>query len=851
MKKNFISHFAGSIRRRCLAGSIAALVAGAVLSLPAPVHAEEEEGTFFWLGETSNTWTGNNWAFNQAGNPTESTPFAESPVTFSANGAQNQTTTLGANFTINSLTINDPTPVTIGGSNTLTIIGFDALTGITVNSGAGLVTISSSLNLSQNSELITVNNTAGIVISGSVSGTGGLVLQGSGTLTLTAANTYVGNTGISGGVLQITNDNNLGNASNAVYLENGGTLRILANVTTNRSLVLDPITITEIFGEDNPPVTISGRSGGSIDTNGYSLTWNGVISGSGSLNKVGTGALTLTGIDTYTGSTTVSQGSLIVDGSIASSTVTVTPGALLGGTGVIGGSVVNGGTVAPGDAPGKLTIAGNYTQSPTGTLLIRIGGPATGQHDLLAVGGLATLGGALQIQQINNFRLTPGQAITFLTAGGGINGQFSSISDPFTSPLFSVGLVSAPGSLSVEATQLPLTSIPGETPNELAVARALDHVLFDPRFANIIGRLDNEPLDKVLSDLNGFGPELLTSIFQIAVSQAQVQTFNLERRLEDVRWGSNGFSASGFGINGGTPGPVGDGGLLEGPDGKSGKSVFAPAPDNRFGVFITGVGEFTSLGDTSNARGYDLTSAGFTLGVDYRVTDHLVIGLATGYDHSDVDPNGGGRVTVDGGKLALYGTAFTGKGFYTNFAVQGGYNSYDSSRPAVQGFARTTTDGGELDVLFSSGYEWKVGGLTFGPTAAFEYTYVGLSGAAERGSLAPLDFSNQSQDSVRSTFGAKASYDWKLGSVTVVPELRLGWQHEYGDNTFEFQSQFQNGGPSFNVQGPATGRDSLILGAGFAVRWSDRVSTYVYYDGELGRTNYESNNVSGGFRVEF
>jgi hypothetical protein len=41
------------------------------------------------------------------------------------------------------------------------------------------------------------------------------------------------------------------------------------------------------------------------------------------------------------------------------------------------------------------------------------------------------------------------------------------------------------------------------------------------------------------------------------------------------------------------------------------------------------------------------------------------------------------------------------------------------------------------------------------------------------------------------------------------------------------------------------------LGAGFAIQCSERFSTYCYYDGELGRRNYESNAVTGGFRIAF
>ena len=98
----------------------------------------------------------------------------------------------------------------------------------------------------------------------------------------------------------------------------------------------------------------------------------------------------------------------------------------------------------------------------------------------------------------------------------------------------------------------------------------------------------------------------------------------------------------------------------------------------------------------------------------------------------------------------------------------------------------------------------------------------------------------------------KATYDWKVGSVLVRPELRAAWQHEYGLSAYPIVASFANGaGSSFTVSGPKIGRDSLLLGAGAAILWNDRISTYIYYDGELGRTNYDSHNISGGVRVTF
>jgi len=41
----------------------------------------------------------------------------------------------------------------------------------------------------------------------------------------------------------------------------------------------------------------------------------------------------------------------------------------------------------------------------------------------------------------------------------------------------------------------------------------------------------------------------------------------------------------------------------------------------------------------------------------------------------------------------------------------------------------------------------------------------------------------------------------------------------------------------------------VITGA--EVQWNERVSTDVYYDGQPGRDNYDSLNVSGGLPVSF
>lgn len=152
----------------------------------------------------------------------------------------------------------------------------------------------------------------------------------------------------------------------------------------------------------------------------------------------------------------------------------------------------------------------------------------------------------------------------------------------------------------------------------------------------------------------------------------------------------------------------------------------------------------------------------------------------------------------------------------------------------------------------AAGYDWKINRLTVGPVASFQYMNAQLNDFTERGAFAPLSIAAQNAESLRSAFGAHATYDVKAGRAVLRQELRAAWQHEFSDTGYSLTSSFATlGGSAFIVAGPETGRDSLLVGAGFSILWNERFSTSFFYDGELLRTNYSSNNVSVGFRYRF
>ena len=115
-----------------------------------------------------------------------------------------------------------------------------------------------------------------------ISGTGTVTKNGSATLTLCGVNTYTGPTNINGGTLSISADDNSGAVPSSPtpgqLTFNGGTLLTTANFTLS----------------SNRGITVN-SGGGNIDIpTSDTLTYGGLLTGSGSLDASGPGTLILT-----------------------------------------------------------------------------------------------------------------------------------------------------------------------------------------------------------------------------------------------------------------------------------------------------------------------------------------------------------------------------------------------------------------------------------------------------------------------------------------------------------------------------------------------------------------------------
>ncbi|MDA5194319.1 autotransporter domain-containing protein [Govanella unica] len=126
-----------------------------------------------------------------------------------------------------------------------------------------------------------------------ISGSGSVHQIGSGIITLTGDNSYTGGTRIDAGVLRVSRDENLGDASGGLSLDEG-TLETTDSFDTSRAVTLT-------------------RAGTFYVASGTELGLTGVVSGDGDLVKTGDGTLRLVNFGNSYGDSLVQAGVLIGD----------------------------------------------------------------------------------------------------------------------------------------------------------------------------------------------------------------------------------------------------------------------------------------------------------------------------------------------------------------------------------------------------------------------------------------------------------------------------------------------------------------------------------------------------------
>ena len=264
---------------------------------------------------------------------------------------------------------------------------------------------------------LTVNGPSNAKISGVISGAGGIVSSGTGTLVLSGADLFTGGVSVNSGVLLLCGGDNRLWTNSSVVLSTLGTL----NLGTNN----------QQLGSMVGSGTVTGSSGTLTLSPTNSASFGGNITGSLTLAKTGSSTLTLTSSNSYTGGTRLNGGTVVMANanalgsqtnvlflgsggtlnlgaqSVTQGSVTVTGGSITNGTlsastlTLQGGSVSASlaGSTAVTQASGTTTLSGSNAFS--GGVSIEGGLLVSSNAAALGGGSLSVKGGALDLKSFS------------------------------------------------------------------------------------------------------------------------------------------------------------------------------------------------------------------------------------------------------------------------------------------------------------------------------------------------------------------------------------------------------------------------------------------------------------------
>jgi uncharacterized protein with beta-barrel porin domain len=668
----------------------------------------------------------------------------------------------------------------------------------------------------------------------------------------TAGNATINN---NGGLTQFNNSSTAGNAvittssTGAVFFvgtSSGGQATFVTNtggVFDMSGLASTGMTAGSIAGAGN---YFLGSKSLTVGGNNLSTTVSGVISDGGlsggvggSLTKVGTGTLNLTGVNTYAGPTNVNGGILSVNGSIATSSLTVNAGGTLGGNGIVGNTTVNGGTLAPGNSIGLLTVQGNLVFTTAATYMVEV---SPSNADRVNVTGTATLGGATV-----NAVFQPGSYVnrqyTIVNATGGVSGTFnpavvsnmaniqSTLSYDANDAFLNIKLAFAPppsGALSV---------------NQQNVANAITN------FFNATGSIP-----AAFAGLNAAGLTIASGELGTGVIQSSIKADDLFLNLlldPMVAGRAGGFAAPGGGAS---QFADDDASLAYAAKRKASageREAYAMAtkapplaaqPINRWSVWGASYGGSETVGGNSIVGSQDTRASvyGLVAGADYKVTPDTLVGFAlaggqTGFSLA----NGLGSGSADVFQAGAFARQNLGPA-YLSAALAYGWHDVTTNRTValagtdlLQGRFRADTFSGR----FEGGYRFATPFVAITPYGAAQVISFNLPSYAEQTlagtGMFALNYAAQTTTDTRTELGLRSDKSFAMQDAMMTLRGRAAWAHDYNPDravTALFQTL---PGASFVVNGARPDADSALVSAGAEMKWLNGFSLAATFEGEF------------------
>ena len=697
-----------------------------------------------------------------------------------------------------------------------------------------------------------INNSNSFTAFGSASGTD-TATAGNATITNTAGGTTVFNAFATAGNAIITTN---GGGSTLFYDNSTGGKAQFITVGTGYvdfSGSLGPngdgrITAGSIAG----PGTYYIGAGNTLVVGGNNLSTevSGVIAdfnpcgcgpaGPGSLEKVGTGTMILSGANTYTGTTKVNGGILEVDGSIASSSfTTVNANAALTGIGTVGNTTIaNGGVFLPGNGtPGSsMKVAGNLAFQSGALYLVQLNSISS---TFANVTGTAALAGTVGASIAAGSKVM--KQYTILTAAAGRSGTFTGV-DTLGLPSGFVATLSYDPAHAYLNFALDYGARSRLNVNQQNVGNALAN------FFNANGGIPLAFSSMTSADLTQVSGELATG--------SQQATFEVMKLFLNLL--SDPFIAGrGDGVTAGPNAPQ----FAEESDSVSAyaakkpniaRDAFAQFPtkadvarnnlfDPHWSVWGAAYGGGATT-DGNAALGSNTTTArafGFAAGADYRISPFTLAGFALAGGGTNFSVNGFGSGRSDLFQAGAF-VRHTIGGAYVSGALAYGWQDVTTDRTVtIAGIDRLRAqfNANAYCGRIEGGYRFVTPWMGITPYAAGQFTTYSLPAYAEQvlsgaGTFA-LNYAAKDVTASRTELGVRTDKSFAMQNAILTLRGRFAWAHDFNTDR-NVSAVFQTlPGASFVVNGAAQARDAALTTASAEMKWLNGFSLAATFEGEF------------------
>jgi subtilase-type serine protease len=279
-------------------------------------------------------------------------------------------------------------------------------------------------------------------------------------------------------------------------------------------------------------------------------------------------------------------------------------------------------------------------------------------------------------------------------------------------------------------------------------------------------------------------------------------------------------------------------------------SLDQPSSEQGWTVWGQGFGRWSSVGATADLSGSKTTTGGFIMGADRAVSGNFLAGAAFGFARTSVAAiNASG--TSDNYAGAAYATWTPGQAKF-DLRVAAGPSQISTSRQSILalGAIGGATNGFGTAVNLEAGYlipVWRQAVLQ--PFVGLGWQGFRTGAYAESQQPIGLAYGAQFYDKLTTTLGMSASAQVQtLDGTTLMPEVRLGWGHDWRDTTLVTEAALLD--MPFLVEAARPGRDAGLVGVKLSGWRSENIRLYGSYNGEF-RSNAVSHQLAAGVRFSW